>query len=339
MRPFVSIVVPVFNGARFLRETLDSLVRQTWSAREILVLDDASTDETPAIIASYGDALRSVRQPTNRGQFGNVADGIARATGELVAVYHADDVYDSTIVEREAQFLADHPEVGVVFCLDRFLDGDGREYGRLALPAELREENILDFARVFNAILEHKNVFLPTPGAMARRALYERVGPYRPEFGSAADLDMWLRMAREQPVGIIAEHLFGYRHTVTSVGQSYQNVRLVPENFFEVVDRHWADGAAGVATSGAERAYRAHRAVDYLRIAGNAYIRGELALTRQFLAHLRLAHLLGSPRIPRRRMVLLYTGLAALCRLPHLPLLGRALHRQWYDRLPWRRAV
>src|SRR5436309_516341 len=97
----VSVIVPVYNGARYLRECLDSLLHQTYAEFEIIVADDASTDDTPAIIASYGDRVRSLRQAVNVGIYANANAGIELARGEFVAIYHADDVYDPRIVELE----------------------------------------------------------------------------------------------------------------------------------------------------------------------------------------------------------------------------------------------
>src|SRR5262249_7263082 len=68
----VSIVVPVYNGERFLRASLDSILAQTYPRIEVLVMDDASTDGTPAILASYGERIKVIRQPENRGIYGNM---------------------------------------------------------------------------------------------------------------------------------------------------------------------------------------------------------------------------------------------------------------------------
>src|SRR5829696_2278270 len=84
-RSRVSVIVPVLNGEAFLRESLDSILGQTHAPFEVIVMDDGSSDSTPAIAQSYGPPLRYVRQPVNRGQFGNVNDGIALARGELIA--------------------------------------------------------------------------------------------------------------------------------------------------------------------------------------------------------------------------------------------------------------
>src|SRR5262249_59393405 len=94
------------------RESLDSILAQTYRPIEVLVADDASTDETPEILASYGSAIRTLRQQRNKGIYDNVNGGIAMAKGEWIAVYHADDVYPPENVEREAEVLRRHPQAG-----------------------------------------------------------------------------------------------------------------------------------------------------------------------------------------------------------------------------------
>ncbi len=100
--PLVSVIVPVYNGAKYLRESLDSILAQTHPNVEIVVVDDCSTDDTPRILESYGSVLRVLRQTRNRGQFASVNDALDIVRGEYVAVFHADDVYDPDIVARAA---------------------------------------------------------------------------------------------------------------------------------------------------------------------------------------------------------------------------------------------
>ncbi len=333
--PRVSVVVPAYNAATTLAACLHSLVAQTLGDREILVMDDASTDATPEVAAAFAPQVTVVRQPVNRGQFPNVEDGIRRARGRYVAVYHADDVYDPTILAEEVAVLDADLTVGLVFALDRFIDGAGREYGRLHLPPTIRGRGRLDYQTVLNGVLTHKNVFLPTPSAVARTEWYRRAGAFRPEFGSAADLDMWLRMARFGQVVVLERHLFSYRHTSDSVGQAYQRLRVTPENYFELMDRHLADAPPAVVVPAARRAHEAHRAVDRLRIAVNAYIRGDRRVCRELHAQVDWRALLGSPHVPRPRHLVLWTLLAVLSRLPHLSVAARGLHWRFYRRLPW----
>ncbi len=96
-RPLVSIIVPVFNGERYLRESLDSILAQTYSRTEVFVMDDASTDGTRGLAAAYGERVKYHRQEANRGIYGNANDGIAMARGEYIAIYHADDIYDGVL--------------------------------------------------------------------------------------------------------------------------------------------------------------------------------------------------------------------------------------------------
>src|SRR6266446_7917265 len=79
-RPLVSIIVPVFNGERYLRDSLDSILAQTYPRTEIFVMDDASTDGTREVAAAYGERVKYHRQETNRGIYGNANGGIARLT-------------------------------------------------------------------------------------------------------------------------------------------------------------------------------------------------------------------------------------------------------------------
>lgn len=333
--PLVSIVVPSYNAATHLRTMLDSILGQSYRHTEVLLLDDASNDETPEIAASYAGRIRYHRQPVNRGQFRNAEDGIALARGKYIAVYHADDVYDPEIVAREVEFLEAHPDVGVVFCLSRFADGAGREYGRLALPSTLAGLCSLDYEEVLNGVLLYKNVFMPTPGAMGRAALYRQIGGYSAEFGSAADLAMWLRFARLSRVGLLHKHLFTYRHTSNSEGQSYQIGRTSQENYFAVMEREIAEHGAAKVTPASRRAFEAHRAVDALRICVNAYIAGEVGGAGAAWRQISVADLLRSGQVQRPRHLVLWGALGILTRLPHVRGVAAALRWRYYERLPW----
>src|SRR5262249_15693965 len=117
-QPLVSILVPAYNSAHFLREALDSLLAQTYENIEIILLDDASTDETPRVAAEYADRVRCIRQPRNLGIYDNVNAGMALARGEFISIYHADDIYLPTIVQTQVEYLLSHADVGAVFCSD-----------------------------------------------------------------------------------------------------------------------------------------------------------------------------------------------------------------------------
>lgn len=328
--PLVTVVVPVLDGERHLRESLDSILGQGYPRLEVIVMDDGSTDATPEIVASYGDRLQYVRQPSRRGIYGNANDGIARARGDLVGVFHADDVYLPTLVEREVEWLAAHPDAGAVFCCDVFVDAEGRELGRLSLPPELRCGRPLGYATVVNALLAHKNAFLRCPTALVRASVYRELGGYRDEeFKNTSDLEMWLRIARTRPLGVLDEHLLLYRRGHGSSSERYHGARTDPDRFFTIMDLELRGPAASVARPDALRAYEAHRAQDVVMRAGSHYIAGDSASARRLLAaELRIARLLASGSVERGRLLVLAVALRVLSRLPRSSALASLLARR-----------
>lgn len=126
-RPRISVVIPAYNCAPYLPAALDSVLAQTLAAHEVLVIDDGSTDDTPAVLARYAGRVTVVRQP-NAGETAARNRALEVATGELVAVLDADDVAAPTRLARQAEELANAP--AAVMCLSGFWRFD--DTGRLA---------------------------------------------------------------------------------------------------------------------------------------------------------------------------------------------------------------
>ncbi|HEY8063057.1 MAG TPA: glycosyltransferase [Gemmatimonadales bacterium] len=333
--PLVSILVPSHNGAKYLRESLDSILAQSYPHIEIILLDDASTDETANIAAAYGDRIQHVRQPENLGIYDNVNVGIARSRGDLIATYHADDIYLPTIVEAQVAHLDAHPEVGAVFCADIFVDADGMEYDRLVLPPEVRGDRTLDYRTVLNTLLTYKNRFLVCPTAMVRASVHHDVGVYRQDrYRNTADLEMWLRIARRYPIAVLELHLMKYRHFHGNSSQRYHRLRTAPENFFGIMDEYLAMDDGGMATSYAMRNYEAHRAEDRLMAAISHYIKNELPAGRGALAEVKLGTLLRGPRVQRWRLVVIAIGMWLLLRLPRQEALAHQMFERWHVKRP-----
>lgn len=329
--PLVSVVVPVFNGERYLRESLDSILAQTYTELEVLVMDDASEDATPEIVASYGDRVRHVRQERTHGIYGNANGGIALARGEYVAVYHADDVYLPELVERQVAWLEAHRGAGAVFCCDVFVDPDGREFGRLELPREVRGERPLDYAAVLNALLIHQNTFLRPPTVLARASAYREAGPYRDDrWKNTAEIELYLRIARRHTIGILEDHLLRYRKGHGSSSERYHRIRTEPFRFFRILEEELEQGGHKVATPEAVRAFEAHRAVDRVLCAVNSYVVGDRSRALTLLRETSLLQLVRSGRVQRWRMLVLALGLHALVRLPRSAVLAGLFERHWH---------
>ena len=333
--PLVSILVPSYNGAPFLREALDSILTQTYQNVEIFLLDDASTDETPAIAAEYGSRIRYVRQANNLGIYDNVNAGISLASGAFIATYHADDIYLPTIVEAQVAYFLAHPNVGAVFCSDIFVDAQGREYGRISLPWEIRGEQPLNYPIILNALLKYRNRFLVCPSAMVRASVHAEVGTYRQaRYRNSADLEMWLRIARRYPIAVLESHLMKYRHFHGNSSQRYHRLRTNPENFFGIVDEYLESGDRAIANPVSLVNYEAHRSEDRLMAAISHYIKDELSAGRNALSEVQILMILRAQNVQRWRLLVLLIGMWVLLRIPRLAWCANVMLNRWHVKRP-----
>lgn len=279
--PHISVCLPVYNDADTVGETISSLLGQSHSNFEIVVSDNASSDGTREVVASYDDPrIRYRRNDHNVGAFPNWNLAIRDARGEHIAVYHADDVYHPDILAAESDFLSGHPEAGAVFTMDDWIDEDGRRIGESRLPPELVGRNLHGFHDVFESLLLHGNNFLRCPTFMARRAVFDRVGFFEEQvepFRSARDLEFFLRLLREYPIGIIDRKLVRYRISKRQGTSDAMYLRTGESDHIRVMD-HFLPLAGGpqafpkrVADS-----YEFGRKVDELFRATNCIVTGDI---------------------------------------------------------------
>jgi hypothetical protein len=329
--PLVSVILPTFNGAEFLRESLDSVLSQTYSRLEVLVMDDASTDGTAEVVRAYSDdRIRYHVHERNLGQFGNINAGVALARGDMIAIHHADDVYGAEILERELAFLQSHPAVGAAFALDLFIDRSGREFGRVALPDEFRGGGVLTYRQVLNGILRHGNTFIRGGTSLVRRGVYEEVGPFDESFDLRGDLDMWLRIAHRYSIGILDEHLTSYRWGHGNLSGHYGYLRTHAEHSFAVIDAALAGTGRELAEPDSIAAYEGRRSEDWLLVAVNCYVVRRRADSRRALANSAADSILRSPSLMRWRLLVLWASMQLLVRLPRLAPVARLFHRRWH---------
>src|SRR5256885_11934472 len=161
-QPLVSIVIPAYNHAPYLPETIESVLRQTYQNWELLIIDDGSTDATPEIVQRYSDArIRPYRQE-NHGLSATVNRGIELAHGEYFAFLPSDDLYEPDKLAIQVPVLEENPAVGAVFFRQTVIDAEGKSSteqkvgGRVTVPFEAKEE-------IFPARFEWCFLYTPTP--------------------------------------------------------------------------------------------------------------------------------------------------------------------------------
>ncbi|KJC42513.1 hypothetical protein UP09_18630 [Bradyrhizobium sp. LTSP885] len=198
MSPKVSIVVPAFNAADYIAETIDSLLAQDYPDLEIVAVNDGSTDETGAILARYAGRIRVHRQ-ANAGQSAAMAVGWNMTDGSLIGYLSADDRLRPTAVRRCVEELNARPDVVLVYPNFDVINERSRLLFTVKAP---------DFS---HRALYGELHCLPGPGALFRRAAYEQAGPWRTDLRQIPDLDFLLRMALVGDFYHISEVLAEFR--------------------------------------------------------------------------------------------------------------------------------
>jgi glycosyltransferase involved in cell wall biosynthesis len=284
--PLVSICVSAYDVERYLPETLESILGQTYENLEIILVDNGSVDGTFEVAQAVEDArFRCFRLPENIGGYQAMNLVASQARGELVAVYHSDDVYEPTIVEREVSYLQSHPEAGAVFTMCSFIDESGSTRGGLDLVRELRGLERVRYEDVFPAMLKYGNVMFVCPSFMVRREVFEAVGPFDAEtWDIASDQEMWLRMTRKYPVGILDERLLRYRITQQQWTHRWKHLRTVPNRALDVMELYMRKDRWPARLRDSEIELRYQRCDDETTRAANAVILGDAAQARRLLA-------------------------------------------------------
>ena len=225
--PRVTVLMSVHNGGRWLRAAIDSVLAQTWTDYEFLIIDDASTDDSAGQIEAVNDPrIRFIRLPENIGLTRSLNVGLREARGEFVARQDADDLSAPERLEKQVAFLEAHAEVAVVGAQGRLIDAGGRSRGNRNLPLEAAGVRWLS---LFDNPVIHT-------AAMFRMAVArEEFGGYDETFSTCQDYELWTRIAERHEVCNLPERLV----TVREHRESISAVRRVegPEMVRRVVRR------------------------------------------------------------------------------------------------------
>jgi glycosyltransferase involved in cell wall biosynthesis len=244
--PLVSVIIPLYNHARYIGDALASVFAQSYTNIEVIVVDDGSTDDSVAAVRRYGERnpnhpIEIVRKE-NGGSHTAIAKGVAHANGEFIAFLNSDDCYASSRIGTLLECML-HDGLELTFSGVDFIDEEGRP------SAESEHEVVMSLREKLNASLEYpalvyacldSNVAVSTGNFMLRRRLYDRLG------GLAAlklchDWDFLLRALAIAKVGCVAERLYSYRlHGANTFEQlrddAISETDVVLGNFFQSLD-------------------------------------------------------------------------------------------------------
>lgn len=181
--PYVTVIMPVFNGGRYLAPAIRSILNQTCTDFEFLVIDDASTDDTSGMVRSFGDnRIKLVRHEVNQGVAGSLNEGLSIAKGKYVARMDGDDVACKTRLAAQVEFMEAHPKVGVSGTWFRYFGAE--PFIKVKSPTS---PSCVRAFMLFDNPLYHPTVIL------RREVLEKHALKYDPDFTRSEDFDLWQR--------------------------------------------------------------------------------------------------------------------------------------------------
>ena len=229
--PRVSLVIPTFDRAEFLDDSIGSLLDQDYRNLEILVLDDGSSDGTPEILERYAQdhpgRFRWDRHE-NMGQALTLNRGFEMAEGDVLGYLSSDDLLLPGAVTRLVGPLVEEPEVVATYGGWDYVDDDGEKLVSV-MPLEFTRQHAIS-----------KSDPGIGPGALFRRSALERVGGWSAGIQYSPDFDFWLRVASAGPIRLVPERLALYRWHEGMTGRSSAGAQIAKERL-EILDGVFAD--------------------------------------------------------------------------------------------------
>ncbi len=265
--PLVSVVIPNYNYARYLRQAIDSALQQTYPRVEVVVVDDGSQDDSAAVLASYGAHIKWLRQQ-NRGVAVARNRGAQASSSDYLAFLDADDYWLPDKLERQMALYRQDPELGLTHCgVEEFDDQKGRiNQRRDGLEGWVARELLL---------LERPVILGGGSGLLMPRALFEEVGGFDEHLSTSADWELFYRLAARRRVGFTPEVGVRYRFHGSNM---HGNVAAMERDMLQSYQK--------VFTTAPEAIRRIHRRCYgnlHLMLAGSFFSAGQ---HDRFIAHI-----------------------------------------------------
>lgn len=201
--PLASVLIPAYNCEAYVLEAVSSMLSQSFTDFELLVIDDGSTDSTRKLLESVQDPrLRLVSNERNIGLIGTLNRGLDLATGRYVARMDADDISGSERLEKQVRFLETHPDVHVLGTMVNLINEEGKVFG--AITGYPKDADEIHRYLLRECCLIH-------PSVMFRKDTVLAAGGYSASAQHAEDYDLWLRLSDRHKIANLPEKLVSYR--------------------------------------------------------------------------------------------------------------------------------
>jgi glycosyltransferase involved in cell wall biosynthesis len=227
--PKVTVIIPCYNRGKYIAETVESVLNQTYPNVELVVVDDACTDNSRELLERYSDRIRILEHPgrVNRGQSAALNLGIRSSESDYVAFLDSDDLFAPTKIEKQVRFLEENPQFGMVYANGHAVDENGKVIHRF-YGKNHREDSDP------NRVLLDCYFLLPN-NSLLRRKVLDKAGLFDESLRSAQDHDMAIRVAEVTKIAYLDECLFSYRRHRDSI--SYRNAKLRWRNGYRILKK------------------------------------------------------------------------------------------------------
>ena len=215
---FASVIMPVYNAGKFLDAAIESVLSQTFTNFELLLLDDGSTDESLKRLEYYSsqDSRCKVYSRANRGVAATLNEGLDLASSDIIIRMDQDEIFRPERFENQMRYMAEHPECVMIGSRVLLIDPDG-------LP--IREMGHCQTHEEIDAGLSWGGAFIFDPTIVVRKSAILAVGAYRAEYEYAEDLDLFLRLAEIGRIANLPDVLVEYRQHSSSMSYKRRDLQ------------------------------------------------------------------------------------------------------------------
>jgi len=226
----VSVILPVYNGERFLKKAIESVLRQTYDKFELLIFNDGSTDGTGRILRTFKDKRIHIFEiQENKGIVYALNFLISKSNGEFIARIDGDDIWYPQKLEKQINYLTNNPRYYMVAAFARLIGDNGKDFN-----SSFKQYSCEDMVKKF---LPNSN-FIIHSSVVMRKLLFDKVGTYRNKYLHTEDYDLWLRMLEKNiAFKILKEVLLYYRVSRYSV--NYRHRKEQSKNVIRLKYHYW----------------------------------------------------------------------------------------------------
>ena len=268
--PVISVIIPVYNGEKTIQETIESVLNQTFSDFELIVINDGSTDSTLSILNRIQDPRLKVFSYPNVGLAATRNRGIARANGEYISFIDADDLWTADKLEAQLKALLENPDAAVAYSWTDSID----ESSNFLRPGAHKTVN----GNVYSQLLA-SNFLASGSNPLIRKQALEEIGKFDESLTAGEDWDMWLRLAARFHFVAVPEPQILYRQPLNSMSA---NVVRQESECLKVIERAFERSPASLQHLKRESITNIYEYLIFRAIEGSPNRSKSLAAARYF---------------------------------------------------------